>query len=382
MGACGGKLDEETLRSRQIEKEMLKAKNQDEGKIKILLLGAGESGKSTLFKQFKILYSDQKDFSKEDRDAFVSVIHANIVSDMKIMIDACPSHTPIKNEDAANVVGGWGKNQKLGPDQLHVIEALWNDAGMVQTWQDRGDIQVQDALAYYMSDIARVCGVPSTFVPTNEDILHSRVRTSGVVQENFQIGEARFEMYDVGGQRNERRKWIHSFQNVTTVMFVAAVSEYNQVLYEDNGVNRQTEAVELFRQQLESEWFLTIPFILFLNKKDLFREKLPKIPFKVTEGDEQRNIDFQGPECEMDRSPPYNTDGSDSSFENCYDAALEYLKDIYVSQQDDLPVARKAGIYTHFTNSTDSENVERIMNSCKDIILRIQLSKFGWVHNN
>mmetsp|Transcript_21049 Transcript_21049/g.25580 ORF Transcript_21049/g.25580 Transcript_21049/m.25580 type:complete len:172 (+) Transcript_21049:357-872(+) len=143
MGACGGKLDEETLRSRQIEKEMLKAKNQDEGKIKILLLGAGESGKSTLFKQFKILYSDQKDFSKEDRDAFVSVIHANIVSDMKIMIDACPSHTPIKNEDAANVVGGWGKNQKLGPDQLHVIEALWNDAGMVQTWQDRGDIQVR-----------------------------------------------------------------------------------------------------------------------------------------------------------------------------------------------------------------------------------------------
>jgi hypothetical protein len=32
-----------------------------------------------------------------------------------------------------------------------------------------------------------------------------------------------------GGQRNERRKWIHCFENVTAVIFVAALSEYDQV---------------------------------------------------------------------------------------------------------------------------------------------------------
>lgn len=39
-------------------------------------------------------------------------------------------------------------------------------------------------------------------------------------------------MVDVGGQRSERRKWIHCFDNVTSIIFLAAVSEYDQVLYE------------------------------------------------------------------------------------------------------------------------------------------------------
>ena len=36
-------------------------------------------------------------------------------------------------------------------------------------------------------------------------------------------------IYDVGGQRNERRKWIHCFDDVTAVIFVAAINEYDQV---------------------------------------------------------------------------------------------------------------------------------------------------------
>jgi hypothetical protein len=47
-----------------------------------------------------------------------------------------------------------------------------------------------------------------------------------------------FEMYDVGGQRNERKKWIHCFDSVTAIIFVAALSEYDQVLFEDASTNR------------------------------------------------------------------------------------------------------------------------------------------------
>ena len=39
-------------------------------------------------------------------------------------------------------------------------------------------------------------------------------------------------MVDVGGQRSERRKWIHCFENVTSIMFLAALSEYDQYLFE------------------------------------------------------------------------------------------------------------------------------------------------------
>lgn len=47
-----------------------------------------------------------------------------------------------------------------------------------------------------------------------------------------------YRMVDVGGQRSERRKWIHCFENVTSIIFLVALSEYDQILFEsENEVN-------------------------------------------------------------------------------------------------------------------------------------------------
>lgn len=43
----------------------------------------------------------------------------------------------------------------------------------------------------------------------------------------------RIHMFDVGGQRSERKKWIHCFESVTSIIFCTALSEYDQVLLED-----------------------------------------------------------------------------------------------------------------------------------------------------
>ena len=56
--------------------------------------------------------------------------------------------------------------------------------------------------------------------------------------EKYVIDNTPFEMYDVGGQRNERKKWIHCFEGVDAVIFVAAISEYDQKLFEDSTTNR------------------------------------------------------------------------------------------------------------------------------------------------
>ncbi len=85
-------------------------------------------------------------------------------------------------------------------------------------------------------------------------------------------------MFDVGGQRSERKKWIHCFENVTAIIFMAAISEYDQVLVEDEAVNRLDEALTLFDSICNSRWFVKTSIILFLNKKDLFAEKLPRSP--------------------------------------------------------------------------------------------------------
>ena len=83
----------------------------------------------------------------------------------------------------------------------------------------------------------------------------------------------RASRFDVGGQRNERRKWIHCFDNVDCVVFVASLSEFDQHLYEDETKNRLEEALELFAQISNSKWFASTALILFLNKKDLFEKK-------------------------------------------------------------------------------------------------------------
>jgi hypothetical protein len=62
-------------------------------------------------------------------------------------------------------------------------------------------------------------------------------------------------MVDVGGQRSERRKWIHCFENVTSIMFLAALSEYDQVLVESDN---------------EVEFFFFYTFYFNKNKTKIF----------------------------------------------------------------------------------------------------------------
>jgi len=48
-------------------------------------------------------------------------------------------------------------------------------------------------------------------------------------------------MFDVGGQRSERKKWIHCFENVTSIIFCVALSEYDQVLLEESNQVRKDQ---------------------------------------------------------------------------------------------------------------------------------------------
>eukprot|EP00475_Leptophrys_vorax_P014243 TRINITY_DN2064_c0_g1_i3.p1 TRINITY_DN2064_c0_g1~~TRINITY_DN2064_c0_g1_i3.p1 ORF type:complete len:164 (-),score=51.47 TRINITY_DN2064_c0_g1_i3:212-703(-) len=157
----------------------------------------------------------------------------------------------------------------------------------------------------------------------------------------------RFRLFDVGGQRNERKKWIHCFENVTAVIFVAALSEYDQKLYEDNATNRLTEALNLFEEVISLRWFQETSVILFLNKKDLFEEKLKKIPLK-------------------NYLPDYN---GDNSFED----AWKFIGLKFTAMKQDS----KKQIYTYVTCATDDQNVMYVFNSIKDIVLRKGLMSSG-----
>jgi len=167
----------------------------------------------------------------------------------------------------------------LTPEMVRHIRQLWEDHAIQQTYLHRSDFQLNDSANYFLDQIEDLTRVD--YLPTDQDILHARVRTTGIIENDFIIDNNKFKMVDVGGQRNERKKWIHCFDNVTAVLFVADMAAYDRKLYEDEKINRIEETLNLFENICNSKWFRDISVILFLNKCDLFKEKITRSPLKI-----------------------------------------------------------------------------------------------------
>lgn len=374
MGACGSSMTAEQKAEKRkndkLEADNKRAHQLESQKLKLLLLGAGESGKSTLFKQMKILFSLEQGFSQAELQAGVKVVFNNILTNLKIILSNCESHTPAEDSSLADELMGLDESTPVDVKLAEKLKSIWMDPGVVETWKSRSNFQVQEALEYFMDNIDRIA--KPGYIPSNDDMLRTRVRTSGIVQAEYTIKDVTVAMFDVGGQRNERKKWMFCFDNVTAVIFVAAISEYDQVLFEDQHTNRQEEAVQLFKEMCDSKWFKGKSMILFLNKRDSFRKKLTYVPFKVEEGPNARNTDYKGPVA-----VPNTASAQDGTreFEEVYNATLGYLENLYRRQNSDS----QREIYIKATCATDSDQVKTIMESCKDIILKNNLSDNGFL---
>lgn len=224
-------------KNKDLEKELAAQAKQEDEKIKLLLLGAGESGKSTIFKQMKVIYGDQ--YSDAERKQQLPTIYSNILQAIKVLIEQAAVFNLVGQvlaKDAYDMVRGLDENDVINPTVGTAISDLWSDPGIKAVWDRRNEFQIIESVQYYFNKIDQI--KMSDYLPDKDDIIYSRVRTSGIVTERYNIDNTTFEMYDVGGQRNERKKWIHCFEGVTAVIFVAAISEYDQKLFEDASTNR------------------------------------------------------------------------------------------------------------------------------------------------
>ncbi|KAK1806431.1 hypothetical protein P4O66_004952, partial [Electrophorus voltai] len=149
---------------------------------------------------------------------------------------------------------------------------LWDDEGVKACFERSNEYQLIDCAQYFLERIDSVR--QNDYTPTDQDLLRCRVLTSGIFETRFQVDKVNFHMFDVGGQRDERRKWIQCFNDVTAIIFVAASSSYNMVIREDNSTNRLRESLDLFRSIWNNRFLRTISVILFLNKQDMLAEKI------------------------------------------------------------------------------------------------------------
>jgi len=233
------------------------------------------------------------------------------------------------------------------------MKTLWKDPIFQEVWARRAEYQVVESTAAFFLDENLDRITAPGYIATQADTLLTRIRTSGIVEEEYVIDGVTFCMYDVGGQRNERKKWIHCFEDVTAVIFVVGLSEYDQKLYEQADVNRMTEALELFNDIVNNEYFKDSSMILFLNKRDLFETKVQKV--KIS-----------------DSFPEFT--GGDGN----YDAGVEFFTNKFLEKNLPDKEGNTKEIFSHVTCATDTGNVRIVFDSCKDTILKKNLEESGF----
>eukprot|EP00472_Partenskyella_glossopodia_P012046 CAMPEP_0197516912 /NCGR_PEP_ID=MMETSP1318-20131121/1861_1 /TAXON_ID=552666 /ORGANISM="Partenskyella glossopodia, Strain RCC365" /LENGTH=326 /DNA_ID=CAMNT_0043066043 /DNA_START=96 /DNA_END=1076 /DNA_ORIENTATION=+ len=314
--------------------------------IKILFLGTGESGKSTIFKQIQILAGE--DFQDHERENFRTIIRRNMVATMQELVDACGDRLEEKLRPQAEIVlqaddlmeDVWTR------DLSGAVEDLWIESKVIrEIFINRGNLHFPDTVEYFFDRIQRI--TEPKYLPDHADILRARNRTTGINEKKFLIHDVKFTFTDVGGQRNERRKWIHCFEGVTAVMFVVAISEYNQILYEDESVCRFTEALNEFSKIAKDETFEESGMILFLNKIDLLEDKLKHFSFRGCFG-------YQG--------------------EDDPNEVKLYIRDLFLSR-----VTTGKHVYAYFTCGLDTENINRVFKACQKTVLSKNLEKMGFL---
>jgi len=242
------------------------------------------------------------------------------------------------------------KDPKLNDRIASACKTLWAEDAIKQVYEQRAIMKIEDTSSYFWDKIDDV--MADGFVPNETDMLLVRYRTTGVIEQKFTIKKNIFHVFDVGGQKSERKKWIHCFENVTAVIFVASLSCYDEVMFEDEGVNSMTDSLDLFGTIVNNHWFSKTSVILFLNKKDLFLTKLQ----------EGKQIQL----CEEFE----DYDGDNFSFEDTTD----YIKGAFVAKNDS---PNQKSIFTHLTCATDQGNVEKVFNDVQHIIIENSLMSAG-----
>ncbi|KAK7065112.1 heterotrimeric G-protein alpha subunit 4 [Favolaschia claudopus] len=380
--------DRDRQMHRQAEKALKEAKQKMAVQVKVLLLGSGDSGKSTILKQMRLIH--KVPFSPQETESFRQLVFENLTRGLKYLLDALPdmelelpsSYSPSsmqtrmsENGEEEQWVKGWAPGEVGGlvrgtkgmpardkegvrgegiREDVECVERaedlgdgepfpiryygplsrLWNEEVVKTAWSRGNEAAVPENLHYFFSDLPRL--FDPLYVPTEQDIVRARARTIGITETTFMLREHEMLMVDVGGQKSERRKWIHCFQDVTSILFLVSLSGYDQCLVEDRDANQMQDAMTIWDSICHSQWFKQTSIILFLNKDDLFQQKIKTSDIKSF-------------------FPDY--DGEPGSAH----AGRDYFKRRFGRLAQKAGRAKEREIYIHITTATDTELLRVIM---------------------
>ncbi|KAF6749023.1 heterotrimeric G protein alpha subunit A [Ephemerocybe angulata] len=178
---------------------------------------------------------------------------------------------------------------------------------------------------YFFGEVLRI-GSPG-YLPNETDDLRARQKSVGITETRFTMGQLSY--------RSERKKWIHCFESVTSIIFLHGAER-----------NRMAESLVLFESVINSRWFLRTSIILFLNKIDVFKNKLPRVP--------------------LERYFPEYTGGPGIN------KAAKYILWKFMQAN-----RARLSVYPHLTQATDTTNIRLVFAAVKETILQNALKDSG-----
>ena len=345
MGCGASSVDsQESQCSAKIDKTIRK-EPPESNEVSLLLLGAGESGKSTIIKQMRIIHDEG--FTLSQRVGYKPIVHSNTIQSLNSILQAMEK-LELKFADINRLEDYKKFMDTIGNTNEHDItlglgetmSRIWSDTGVQVCFLRSREYQLNDSAGFFLNSLCRISD--PHYIPTEKDVLKTRVRTTGIVQTQFNYKNMLFKMYDVGGQRSHRKKWLYCFEDVTAIIFCTAISEYDLTLEEDEETNRMVESMSLFDSICNNKLFAKKSMVLFLNKTDLFREKIQSSPLTI---------------C----FPDY--DGQPGS----HMEAIAFIK-MKFQNLSKRPLTKE--IYVHLTCAIDTENIQWVFDVATDVILK------------
>lgn len=363
---------EKHQRHKAIEKELEnETKAQKANGKKLLILGPSESGKTTVLKQMKLLYD--KTYTTEERKAYVPAIWANVVDSLCTILNAMStsamqltnpeneqykeclqsfitSSQPTTSSTRARTISQaiassqFNIGGELPENVVHSILELCKDAGVRECFDKSKQIPDLNESAKHFIDQTDVL-FSSNYIPTDQDILYARIVTTQISEHRIVMRNLTLRIFDVAGHKALRKKWVPYFDDSLAIIFVAAISAYDQQLREDKTVNRLHDALALFDEVINNKLLINTPVILFLNKIDLLKKKLATSPIQ------KYMLDYKG--------------------DNSYEDSCKYFakKFLFINQN------KSREIYTHFTWATDSSQIKKVFTSVIDLVVQLNLKK-------
>ncbi|KAI5121426.1 hypothetical protein M0805_006188 [Coniferiporia weirii] len=160
----------------------------------------------------------------------------------------------------------------------HDLMDLWRNP-IVDSLLRKRKIRLEEQPGFFLNDLERIASLK--YMPSEDDVLKARLKTVGVSEYKFEMETAagresgtEWRITDVGGSRSQVSTWIPFFDDVDAIIFLAPVSNFDQVLAEDRSVNRLEDSVLLWKMICSNKLLANVELVLFLNKCDILDRKL------------------------------------------------------------------------------------------------------------